>query len=244
MPSSPRQTGQLIQPALSLFDTEAALQQRNSKDLVLYCTSLQIIVRAEWPTVGGNPVPAEHIPSYLNREHLYWSCFCPLETDYLSPAKLPCRFLSWTNGPTVALCHYDKPRCQFFLSLDKISSSTTVHAPYKNLPILTQHLLQSLDGIHPNPIIPASRTYPGYAHPVLDPLLLTGYLGEIGPGSIARTLVIALIVVLVVAARSLLLDKLRQAESTVPFVALVAAFLFLHLELLPIPETWVTLGLQ
>ncbi|KAJ6535544.1 hypothetical protein B0H19DRAFT_1271287 [Mycena capillaripes] len=160
----------LVLPNKALFDGEAALMQRSSSDIVVYAPMLYIVVKIAWPTVGDIQVPPDLLLRYLVKENVLWSCFCSLHNR--DDAPLSCRILTWPHEGTYAFCHYDKPRCQFFLSLDDLFHSSTRKEPYAPIgkgrlepdSILARYLL--------------TETNESIEHPLTQALYAPGYLGE------------------------------------------------------------------
>ncbi|KAJ7508000.1 hypothetical protein B0H11DRAFT_1902316 [Mycena galericulata] len=120
-------------------DVRAAGQQRGSTDLVVYSVALEDVVQVAWPVVGISRVPPHLIREYLRRLNVFWPCFCAKLVVYTQPHKsLSCRIMTGSCG-SFALCHYDEPRCQFFLpypskvNLDSIFLSATFEDQYQRL---------------------------------------------------------------------------------------------------------------
>ncbi|KAJ6453190.1 hypothetical protein C8R47DRAFT_1255833 [Mycena vitilis] len=117
-----------VNPAL--FDAEASGIQRRSVEIVLYSPFFRVQARIGWPTVGGNRLPPQHILPYLQKEGLHWSCFCSMTSDAYpfstDNTALSCRLLTWrSSNITLAVCHYEKARCQFF----RTSTLTQAYVP-------------------------------------------------------------------------------------------------------------------
>jgi hypothetical protein len=64
------------------------------------------------PTVNENSVPPLLIAEYLKRVNRFWPCFCSRNTD--EHDAVSCRLVIMLRTTTVAVCHYNPPRCQFF----------------------------------------------------------------------------------------------------------------------------------
>ncbi|KAJ7810535.1 hypothetical protein B0H14DRAFT_2863550 [Mycena olivaceomarginata] len=111
-----------------LFDGEMATMQRSSRDLVIYSPGLRMPVRVAWPTVNENSVPPLFIAEYLKRVNRFWPCFCSRNTD--EHDAVSCRLVIMLRTTTVAVCHYNPPRCQFFLNLDSLSETTSLKAEF------------------------------------------------------------------------------------------------------------------
>ncbi|KAJ7028564.1 hypothetical protein C8F04DRAFT_1188545 [Mycena alexandri] len=114
----------LQQPNPALFDAKVATIQRNAKELVIFCSQLNVS-----PMVNGNCVPPEYIYDYLSRLGIFWPCFCTMhDSEWTAinndadniPKPLSSRILTWGKEGVYAVCHYDNPRCQFFIDLKRI----------------------------------------------------------------------------------------------------------------------------
>ncbi|KAJ6552567.1 hypothetical protein DFH09DRAFT_1272078 [Mycena vulgaris] len=159
----------LREPSLALFDGEAAVKQRNSQDTVVYCTSLQVVAKLAWAIVHNRKIPPNFILAYLRSLKLHWACFCAMHS---TTGSLSCRIITWSGTGTYAFCHYDPPRCQYFMNLDALYASCTHREPY--LPIgdgklkPDSHLGRYLLSDDPD----------SACEPFLNALYIPGYLGE------------------------------------------------------------------
>ncbi|KAJ7271369.1 hypothetical protein B0H12DRAFT_1067213 [Mycena haematopus] len=166
-----------LAPNGALFDGAAATTQRNSEDLVVFSPTLRLTARIAWPLVGNVQVPPELIAEYLLREKLHWACFCAINTSTLivgDPEKLSCRIRSCAGRgePTVAVCHYIQPKCQFFLNLTRIYHTCTLKEVY--VPIQKTPMQFPPDSISQRYLSGKSTILDG------DGFYLNGYLGEEG----------------------------------------------------------------
>ncbi|KAJ6547968.1 hypothetical protein DFH09DRAFT_1087435 [Mycena vulgaris] len=163
----------LHEPCTILYDADAARKQRNSADIVIFCPSLGVVAKIAWPMVNGLLVPAHHLRAYLNSLGLHWSCFCALNLPFtVPPTSLSCRIVTWPGIGTFAFCHHASPRCQFFLNLNALYTSSTLHEPY--FPLGEGHLTpDSHLGRYLLTDDPDSSEAP-----LTHALYLPGYLGE------------------------------------------------------------------
>ncbi|KAJ7775051.1 hypothetical protein B0H16DRAFT_1713494 [Mycena metata] len=149
----------LKQPNPALFDGKPASIQRKSKELVIFCLQL------------------EHIHEYLTSLKLLWPCFCTMhESEWVAintniqdiPKPLSCQIFTWGKEGTFAVCHYDNPRCQFFIDLQRVFLSSERKENY--VPMGPQEsALSRLAGALDMPTLPL---------PSLP--FLPGFLGENG----------------------------------------------------------------
>ncbi|KAF8143796.1 hypothetical protein K438DRAFT_1783367 [Mycena galopus ATCC 62051] len=144
----------------ALFDGPDAEAQHATTELLLYSTTLGESGQHR-PLVGDKVVPPGHLAEYLQRENLYWPCFCPKGFD--SGPKLLCRILTWNNEITVAVYHHDQPCCQFSLC-----SKPEQHLQeYVPLSLSNSLLARKMLSEKPGDLNPAKNW-------------LAGYLGEAG----------------------------------------------------------------
>ncbi|KAF8157345.1 hypothetical protein K438DRAFT_1777341 [Mycena galopus ATCC 62051] len=151
----------------ALFDGPEAEAQRATTELLLYSTTLSDSGQVSWPVVGDHTVPPLHLAKYLQQENLYWPCFCVKGSD----SKLSCRIITWYRDVTVAVCHHDQPRCQFFLNLSSIFKTCTSKEVYVPLGPSDLLLARRMLSEKPGDLNPAKNW-------------LAGYLGEAGVSQI------------------------------------------------------------
>ncbi|KAJ7899173.1 hypothetical protein B0H14DRAFT_2556743 [Mycena olivaceomarginata] len=160
------------------FDGQMAILQRSSPDLVVYCSELNLAVRIAWPTVGGHSVPAVFLPRYLERNEKYWPYFCAKHVkDEAVSSRIVMSILSTNNSKhTIAVCHYDPPRCQFYLHLTSLWESATLRADFNQTS-------QS-----PLGLFMMSEAPENVGLELGRPLYLPGYIGETAPQSVEQNL--------------------------------------------------------
>ncbi|KAJ7826065.1 hypothetical protein B0H14DRAFT_2596085 [Mycena olivaceomarginata] len=169
----PRRTNSpmsLSQICKGLFDGNMSLMQRSSPDIVIYCPELILAVRVAWPVYNGRKVPPLLMGQYLESLKVFWPCFCSRHTsDFLSiTVSVSCRIVTALGtGTTIATCHFDPPRCQFFLNLTTLIESTKLKGNFDT----------------PTPLNPLAlfMTFnsPGNIS-LCRPVYLPGYIGERG----------------------------------------------------------------
>ncbi|KAJ6505578.1 hypothetical protein C8R45DRAFT_923842 [Mycena sanguinolenta] len=165
----------------ALFDGVEAEAQRKTTELLLYSTTLDTAGQVCWPLVGGEQVPAVHLAKYLQHEKVFWPCFCAMISS--SGPKLSSRIVIWSRDLAVAVCHYERPRCQFFYSEIPLMSSSAVNLSSIFKTCTTK---QEYIPVGPPPDSLRARSMfsgvPGSLEAAKGPL--TGYLGDSGESQI------------------------------------------------------------
>ncbi|KAK7015450.1 hypothetical protein R3P38DRAFT_3204735 [Favolaschia claudopus] len=169
-----------------LFDTNVAIIQASATHLLVYVPGLGLVIIA-WPQESGVAVPPDHIHWKLLMMERKWPCNCALKRTRDSDELLSCRIVSLNElKVVVAVCHYEEPRCQFFLNLTALYQTAFRHLPPGTADLTTQQLeSQSRIGqiLH-------TRLFDNSDNMAIDaeigqleigqPLFFKGYLGEPG----------------------------------------------------------------
>ncbi|KAJ7122369.1 hypothetical protein C8R44DRAFT_863581 [Mycena epipterygia] len=159
---------------VQLFDTDLAVQQSNSRDLIVYSHQLWGNVEVAWPLRDGCKLQPKELVALLIEQGIYWPCFC-CRIGNGSPASSQ---ILVERQQYYVYCHSVPPRCSFFVHLNKIYDSTTLVLEYP-ASLLEQYpypnLLLSYLG-QPRPILPTP-----HRDLVYGPLQVHGYLGEYDP---------------------------------------------------------------
>ncbi|KAJ8468565.1 hypothetical protein ONZ45_g17201 [Pleurotus djamor] len=105
-------------PALSLF-LPSVRSQRRSSEIVIFSPELGTVCEIAYPfwrtRTGPLRINANGLRDYLRRRNVYWACFCSL----IQEDPVSCRIVeAETTRITYAFCHYDPPRCGFYMNLD------------------------------------------------------------------------------------------------------------------------------
>ncbi|KAF8186517.1 hypothetical protein K438DRAFT_1973322 [Mycena galopus ATCC 62051] len=117
-------------PWKGLFDGKMAAYQRTCTDIVVYSPNVGNIVKVAWPIVNGGLVPANLLAQYLRTKNRYLPCFCCFKDAQGVPQNsVFCTIISCYDK-TIAVCHYQPGRCQFFLELDILFASATLTDTY------------------------------------------------------------------------------------------------------------------
>ncbi|KAJ7021639.1 hypothetical protein C8F04DRAFT_1140428 [Mycena alexandri] len=138
MPAYASTPHKIKEPNEALFDGKAAMRQRESTELVVFCSQLHVTCEAAWPMVNGLPVPPEYIFEFLVSHNIYWPCFCAmhssdwiqLNNDQEFAEPLSSQIKTWGNIGTYAVCHYKNPRLPIFLDLNSIYNSCNRREAY------------------------------------------------------------------------------------------------------------------
>ncbi|KAF8128843.1 hypothetical protein K438DRAFT_1789329 [Mycena galopus ATCC 62051] len=105
----------------ALFDGRLAILQRSCPDVLIYCAAVAFVIRVPWPTINGKSIPPASMGQFLQNNGVFWPCFC---NKYSQATSTSCRIVTNTEQ-TVALCHYEPARCQFFIDLNAIFLTKT-----------------------------------------------------------------------------------------------------------------------
>ncbi|KAJ7039355.1 hypothetical protein C8F04DRAFT_1086538 [Mycena alexandri] len=150
MPAYASTPHKIKEPNEALFDGKAAMRQRESTELVVFCSQLHVTCEAAWKVFFSasfnaveinfcsGPWPPEYIFEFLVSHNIYWPCFCAmhssdwiqLNNDQEFAEPLSSQIKTWGNIGTYAVCHYKNPRCQFFLDLNSIYNSCNRREAY------------------------------------------------------------------------------------------------------------------
>ncbi|KAJ6470154.1 hypothetical protein DFH09DRAFT_1110974 [Mycena vulgaris] len=96
--------------------------QRSANELVVYSRKVGRAV-----TISGRNV--------LRAHGLFLECFCGFLSDRLNPKS--CQIiLSSATGDVLGFCHYDSPRCGFFINFTEIYNKCFLTSVYGHLPTL------------------------------------------------------------------------------------------------------------
>ncbi|KAJ7053682.1 hypothetical protein C8F01DRAFT_1089388 [Mycena amicta] len=99
---------------LGLADGELAAQQRTSENICVRSRHFQNMVQLSYPAQLEPALLLVH----LRHLDVYWPCLCP---DFPSS-----RFRLFGDGSAVVMCHHTKPKCQYFMNLNKIAQTATI----------------------------------------------------------------------------------------------------------------------
>ncbi|KAK7019274.1 hypothetical protein R3P38DRAFT_3199457 [Favolaschia claudopus] len=140
--------------------------------LVYYPFGLKsIALVVAWPMRNGARLTPPEVMDTLRVEEIYIPCLCaqledrPLGAEFIT-------FLDAGDHRCYLYCHYDPPRCGFFLDLHKIYRETTYEYEYPS-PLLSSIPYQkSLGNYFWSPAVPDRGE-------MFKPVLVPGFLGEI-----------------------------------------------------------------
>ncbi|KAJ7509968.1 hypothetical protein B0H11DRAFT_1900385 [Mycena galericulata] len=109
------------------FDHDVVSAMRQSSELSIYSCQLNVVVEAAWPMVDGVKLTPRQLVQFLQKEGLHFPCFC----NRILGVPFGCEFTlteSSNSAQVYAYCHFDPPRCGFFIDLLRVyRESTQVH---------------------------------------------------------------------------------------------------------------------
>ncbi|KAJ7122254.1 hypothetical protein C8R44DRAFT_735960 [Mycena epipterygia] len=113
------------------FDARLTVQQFScADDLVLYSTSLSTPVRSGWPLFYGSRLTPRQLIRFLSQQNLHFPCFCSVHEGNPHAAQFTEIVETSPDERAFAYCHFNPPRCSYFLDLFRIYNNTSITLAY------------------------------------------------------------------------------------------------------------------
>ncbi|KAJ7437073.1 hypothetical protein B0H11DRAFT_2255638 [Mycena galericulata] len=161
--------------AVCKFDAQLSEQLKTSNELLVYSVSIQALFRVAWPTVNGSKMTPRELVQYLQTQHLHFPCFCSkLFNTIPYAAEFTITIDASRDEQSYAYCHFNPPRCSYFLDLLRIYREAETVLEYPPGPLITQR--PYMHGLWVNYFTSTwQETGPYVFH---RPQLYLGFLGE------------------------------------------------------------------
>ncbi|KAJ7080753.1 hypothetical protein B0H15DRAFT_855851 [Mycena belliarum] len=179
-------------PVLTIhhFDSGFAEQQSYTQDLVVYSPVLLMCTRICWPlSLNGTRLTPRELVSFMGRQNVFFPCFCSrhggvdiprhggvdVRSTVFFPAEITRIIPTSSNEQVYIYCHFNPPRCSYFLDLLRIYRETILE--YRYPPAMT--IYPPYNGnLLANFLSGRWREEYGEYH-ILQPRVFPGFFGEI-----------------------------------------------------------------
>ncbi|KAJ7635341.1 hypothetical protein FB45DRAFT_865867 [Roridomyces roridus] len=146
--------------------------RNNFKNILVYCRLVERMVTLAWPLrSNGDKINPDGIATFGRRRGLMLECKCAKKTTKQDPRS--CRIIeSPAMKDIIGLCHYDNPRCDFYVNFTEVYNTCTLTSTYANLPTLERNTSgPDMDALE------VAFALRGYADDEIAPYF-PGYFGE------------------------------------------------------------------